>query len=136
MVENLKVSELQDIVASWTAKANLLKDQTRYETLSKLEEETSEVLEEIRSMNKEKLAMEIADVIFTCCLLAVQSNINLEEAIVKQLDKQYTRYNPNKAEVLVKEGKNGKEALKELKNEWSSEFNKKQAKIDKLANSE
>jgi phosphoribosyl-ATP pyrophosphohydrolase len=136
MVENLKVSELQDVVASWTAKANLLKDQTRYETFSKLEEETSEVLEEIRSMNKEKLAMEIADVIFTCCLLAVQSNINLEEAIVKQLDKQYTRYNPNKAEVLVKEGKNGKEALKELKNEWSSEFNKKQAKIDKLANSE
>jgi phosphoribosyl-ATP pyrophosphohydrolase len=134
MVENLKVSELQDIIASWTAKANLLKDQTRYETFSKLEEETSEVLEEIRSMNKEKLAMEIADVIFTCCLLAVQSNINLEEAIIKQLDKQYTRYNPSKAEVLVKEGKNGKEALKELKNEWSSEFNKKQAKIKKLIN--
>jgi phosphoribosyl-ATP pyrophosphohydrolase len=134
MVENLKVSELQDIIASWTAKANLLKDQTHYETFSKLEEETSEVLEEIRSMNKEKLAMEIADVIFTCCLLAVQSNINLEEAIIKQLDKQYTRYNPSKAEVLVKEGKNGKEALKELKNEWSSEFNKKQAKIKKLIN--
>ncbi len=119
MVEkNFDIKELQDVVASWAYKTQILNDQTRFETFSKLEEETQEVHTELVSMDTEKLALEIADVIFTCCLLAVQSGINLEQAIVAQLDKQFDRYNPYKADILIKEGKNGKEALGELKSEW------------------
>lgn len=133
MVEkNFDIKQLQDVVASWAYKTKILEDQTRFETFGKLEEETQEVRTELVSMDKEKLALEIADVIFTCCLLAVQSGINLEEAIVDQLDKQFDRYNPYKAEILIKEGKNGKEVLKELKNNWTQTFREKQ--IKKLTN--
>ena len=133
MVEkNFDIKQLQDVVASWAYKTKILEDQTRFETFGKLEEETQEVRTELVSMDKEKLALEIADVIFTCCLLAVQSGINLEEAIVDQLDKQFDRYNPYKAEILIKEGKNGKEVLKELKNNWTQTFREKQEK--KLTN--
>jgi phosphoribosyl-ATP pyrophosphohydrolase len=135
MVEkNFDIKQLQDVVASWAYKTKILEDQTRFETFGKLEEETQEVRTELVSMDKEKLALEIADVIFTCCLLAVQSGINLEEAIVDQLDKQFDRYNPYKAEILIKEGKNGKEVLKELKNNWTQTFREKQ--IKKLTNIE
>lgn len=120
MVEkSFDIKELQDVVASWAYKTQILNDQTRFETFGKLEEETQEVHSELVSMDTEKLALEIADVIFTCCLLAVQSGINLEQAIVAQLDKQFDRYNPYKADILIKEGKNGKEALGELKSEWN-----------------
>lgn len=133
MVEkNFNLKELQDVVASWAYKTKILEDQSRFETFGKLEEETEEVRTELVSMDKEKLALEIADVIFTCCLLAVQSGINLEQAIVDQLDKQYDRYNPYKAELLRKEGKGGKEALKELKDEWTQAFREKQAKKKNL----
>jgi len=99
MVEkNFDIKQLQDVVASWAYKTKILEDQTRFETFGKLEEETQEVRTELVSMDKEKLALEIADVIFTCCLLAVQSGINLEEAIVDQLDKQFDRYNPYKGD--------------------------------------
>ena len=129
MVEkNFNIKELQDVVASWAYKTKILEDQSRFETFGKLEEETEEVRTELVSMDKEKLALEIADVIFTCCLLAVQSGINLEQAIVDQLDKQFDRYNPYKADLLIKEGKSGKEALKELKDEWTQAFREKQAK--------
>lgn len=135
MVEkNFNIKELQDVVASWACKTKILEDQTRFETFAKIEEETQEVREELLSMNKEKLALEIADVIFTCCLLAVQSGINLEQAIVDQLDKQFDRYNPYKAEILINEGKNGKEVLKELKSNWTQAFREKQ--IKKLTNIE
>ena len=128
MVEkNFDIKELQDVVASWAYKTQILNDQTRFETFGKLEEETQEVHTELVSMDTEKLALEIADVIFTCCLLAVQSGINLEQAIVAQLDKQFDRYNPYKADILIKEGKNGKEALGELKSEW----NKKRSQLTK-----
>jgi len=135
MVEkSIDIKELQDVVASWACKTKILEDQSRFETFGKLEEETNEVRTELVSNDKEKLALEIADVIFTCCLLAVQSGIDLEQAIVDQLDKQFDRYNPYKAELLIKEGKNGKEALRELKNNWSEEFNKKQAKKLDISN--
>ena len=128
MVEkSFDIKELQDVVASWAYKTQILNDQTRFETFGKLEEETQEVHSELVSMDTEKLALEIADVIFTCCLLAVQSGINLEQAIVDQLDKQFDRYNPYKADILIKEGKNGKEALGELKSEW----NKKRSQLTK-----
>ena len=128
MVEkSFDIKELQDVVASWAYKTQILNDQTRFETFGKLEEETQEVHTELVSMDTEKLALEIADVIFTCCLLAVQSGINLEQAIVDQLDKQFDRYNPYKADILIKEGKNGKEALGELKSEW----NKKRSQLTK-----
>ena len=128
MVEkSFDIKELQDVVASWAYKTQILNDQTRFETFGKLEEETQEVHSELVSMDTEKLAIEIADVIFTCCLLAVQSGINLEQAIVAQLDKQFDRYNPYKADILIKEGKNGKEALGELKSEW----NKKRSQLTK-----
>lgn len=128
MVEkSFDIKELQDVVASWAYKTQILNDQTRFETFGKLEEETQEVHSELVSMDTEKLALEIADVIFTCCLLAVQSGINLEQAIVAQLDKQFERYNPYKADILIKEGKNGKEALGELKSEW----NKKRSQLTK-----
>ncbi len=126
-VENLDIKELQNVIASWACKTKILEDQSPFETFSKLEEETSEVRTELASMCKEKLALEIADVIFTCCLLAVQSGVDLEKAIITQLDKQFDRYNPYKAELLIQQGKNGKEALRELKNEWS-------LKLDTLAN--
>ena len=133
MVEkNFNLKELQDVVASWAYKTKILEDQSRFETFGKLEEETQEVRTELVSMDKEKLALEIADVIFTCCLLAVQSGINLEQAIVDQLDKQFDRYNPYKADLLIKEGKNGVEALKELKDEWTQAFREKQAKKKNL----
>ena len=129
MVEkNFNLKELQDVVASWAYKTKILEDQSRFETFGKLEEETQEVHTELVSMDKEKLALEIADVIFTCCLLAVQSGINLEQAIVDQLDKQFDRYNPYKADLLIQQGKNGKEALKELKSEWTQAFREKQEK--------
>ena len=128
MVEkSFDIKELQDVVASWAYKTQILNDQTRFETFGKLEEETQEVHSELVSMDTEKLAIEIADVIFTCCLLAVQSGINLEQAIVAQLDKQFDRYNPYKADILIKEGNNGKEALGELKSEW----NKKRSQLTK-----
>lgn len=135
MIENLNLKELENIVASWAYKTKILEDQTRFETFGKLEEETQEVRTELVSMDKEKLALEIADVIFTCCLLAVQSGINLEQAIVDQLDKQFDRYNPYKAEILIKEGKSGKEALKELKSEWTKAIREKQEKKKNLTTS-
>ena len=125
--KSFDIKELQDVVASWAYKTQILNDQTRFETFGKLEQETQEVHAELVSMDTEKLALEIADVIFTCCLLAVQSGINLEQAIVAQLDKQFDRYNPYKADILIKEGKNGKEALGELKSEW----NKKRSQLTK-----
>ena len=134
MIENLKLKELENVVASWACKTKILEDQTRFETFGKLEEETAEVHTELVSMDKEKLALEIADVIFTCCLLAVQSGINLEQAIVDQLDKQFDRYNPYKAEILIKEGKKGVEALAELKSEWTQAFREKQEKKKQLTN--
>jgi len=130
--KNFNLKELQDVVASWAYKTKILEDQSRFETFGKLEEETQEVRTELVSMDKEKLALEIADVIFTCCLLAVQSGINLEQAIVDQLDKQFDRYNPYKADLLIKEGKNGVEALKELKDEWTQAFREKQEKKKNL----
>ena len=80
--KSFDIKELQDVVASWAYKTQILNDQTRFETFGKLEEETQEVHAELVSMDTEKLALEIADVIFTCCLLAVQSGINLEQALV------------------------------------------------------
>jgi phosphoribosyl-ATP pyrophosphohydrolase len=120
---NLNLKEVQDIVAYWLVKTGIFSDQTIFESFGKLEEETNEVYVELQSMDKEKLALELADVIFTCYILAIQSGIDVNSAVLAQLDKQFQRYNPYRADLLRKEGKNGKEALRELKQEY----------IDKLA---
>ena len=118
MKENLGHKETQDIVSYWLVKTGIFTDQTIFETYAKLEEETEEVYEElVEPVDKEKLALEIADVIFTCYILAIQSGIDVNEAMFKQLDKQFTRYNPYKAEKLVNEGMKSKEALVKLKKE-------------------
>ncbi len=116
---NLDLKQVQDIVSYWLVKTGIFTDQTIFESFGKLEEETQEVHAELISMDKEKLALELADVIFTCYMLAVQSGIDVNNAVLAQLDKQFNRYNPYKVELLKKEGKNGKEALQKLKSEWN-----------------
>jgi len=114
-IESLNLKEVQDIVSCWLVKTGIFTDQSAFETFAKLEEETGEVFIELKNMDKEKLALELADVIFTCYILAIQSGIDINSAVLSQLDKQFNRYNPYKAELLRKEGKSGKEALKLLK---------------------
>ena len=118
LLKELDLKEVQDIISTWLVKTGILTDQTRFETFAKLEEETGEVYLEVQSMDKERLGSELADVIFTCYILAIQSGIDINTAVLAQLEKQYKQYPPYKAELLVKDGKNGKEALKELKKEY------------------
>jgi len=114
-IKELDLKEIQDIISYWLVRTGILTDQTIFESFAKLEEETGEVYLELKDMDKKKLGLELADVIFTCYILAIQSGIDINSAVISQLDKQFSRYNPYKAELLRKEGLSGKEALGELK---------------------
>ena len=114
----LNLGEVQDIISYWLVKTGILANQTIFDSFTKLEEETGEVYLELQSMDKEKLALELADVIFTCYILAIQSGVDVQEAVNQQLDKQFNQYNPYKVNELIKSGKDQKEALKEVKKEY------------------
>jgi NTP pyrophosphatase (non-canonical NTP hydrolase) len=111
---------MQNIISYWFVKTGLDNVQTLFESFAKVEEETKEVYEELNKfpVDKEALGKELGDIIFSVYLVAIQSGVDIQSAMISQLDKQFKQYNPYKVNELIESGKGQKEALKEVKNKY------------------
>ena len=74
-------------VLKWASDRSLLKKENSLKQLSKMQEETVEVLQELIDDNTESLELEIGDVIVTATILAEQNGLDVEECFNKAYQK-------------------------------------------------
>lgn len=118
--KDLTLKETQDILSCWFVSTGLIYDQSILETYLYACSELNETKLELdkNPIDKEALGLEIADTITTLINLATLCGIDLQTAIKNQLDKQYCRYNPHNAKLLVEQGLSPKQALRNLKEDY------------------
>jgi len=120
LFKELTLCETQQILAQWLVQTGLLENQTIEATLIKLNEEVKETeIETLKDpIDKESLGKEIADILWVAINLATVYGIDINEMMLKVMDKNWNRYNPAKAQALQAEGMTVFESLKQLKSEY------------------
>ena len=120
MNKELSLHETQQILAQWLVQVGLFDFQTIEQVIGKLSEEVQEAKIEALSepMDKEKLALELADIVWIVFNLATVAGIDVNLMMLSAMEKNFNRYNPYKAQELQKQGVTVFDSLKQLKSEY------------------
>lgn len=120
MNKELSLHETQQILAQWLVQVGLFNVQTLEQVIGKLSEEVKEAEIEALSepMDREKLALELADIVWIVFNLATVVGIDVNVMMLAAMEKNFNRYNPYKAQELQEKGMGVFDSLKQLKSEY------------------